>query len=253
MIPNAGVKTDAEAVFSPRDAVATHGDGGSEAPQGVILGFQPTLTDVVTDRSDRETQLVRSQSIHHLTETVGYVPVHRLGIGAPVAATVTENLIAAGTEAIVLLAGCGCLQPEYPAETAILPTEAIRDEGVSYHYVAGEESLEPTEPLVDRLEAELSAAEFPTPRGRTWTTSALYRETVPEVSHYREAGVASVGMESAAIWAVCAYRGVATATVHQIGDYVTATEWVPDSGGDRGLPAMLDPVLDGLQAFLGDR
>ena len=250
MIPNDESKYDTAAVFSPADALAAHGDGTPEVPPAILLGFQPALTDAVERQAREQIQLVRSQTVSVLSDEVGYVAVHEVGIGAPVAAILTENLIAAGAQAVVLLSGCGALDPELPAEAALLPTDSIRDEGVSYHYVPADEPVEPAPSLVDRLEEALSAAQFPTRRGRTWTTSALYRETTDEVDRYREADVLSVGMETAAVWAVCDSRGVSAATVHQIGDYVTTDEWVPEAGGDRGLPAMLDPTVTALTAFV---
>jgi uridine phosphorylase len=101
-----------------------------------------------------------------VTETVGYVPVHEWGTGAPISAMVAENLIAAGAEAVILLGGAAGLQPDTPPEAAILPTDVIRDEGVSYHYIPDEEPVTPTASLVDCLDDTLSEEGFDTPRGR---------------------------------------------------------------------------------------
>jgi uridine phosphorylase len=246
MIPNYDDKYDAEALFSPRDAIEHQGEGLPDVPPAVILGYQAELTDIVRERAEGTVDIVRSQYCYRLSDSVGYVPVHEWGIGAPITATVTENVIAAGAEAVVMLGGCGCLQPEIPPDAAILPTETIRDEGVSYHYVPPEEEVVATESLVDELERSLSAAGFETPRGRTWTTSAMYRETVPEIEQYQNEGVVSLCMESAAIWAVCQYRGIDAATVHEIGDYLTPGEWVSESDADAGWGALLTPTIDAL-------
>lgn len=245
-IPNYGDKYQADALFSPTDAVEVQGEGLPDVPPTVILGFQSELTAAVRDRAETTVDVVRSQQCHRLSETVGYVPVHESGVGAPVTAMVAENVIAAGAEAVVMLGGCACLQPDISPHAAILPTDTIRDEGVSHHYVPPEEAVTATAALVDRLDERLQQAGFETPRGTTWTTSAMYRETVPEIEQYREDGVVSLCMESAAFWAVCEYRGVDAATVHQIGDYLTADEWVPESDDERGLPEMLPPVVEAL-------
>jgi uridine phosphorylase len=250
MIPQYGDKYDAEAVFSPEEAISEQGAGVPDGLPAVILGYQSELTEAVQDRSDETVEIVRSQEIHLLTDAVGYIPVHESGVGAPVTATVTENAIAAGAEVVVMLGGCAGLQPDIAPDAAILPTDTIRDEGVSYHYLPAAEEVTATESLVDALDTELSGDGFDTPRGTTWTTSAMYRETLPEIEQYHEEGVVSLCMESAAIWAVCAYRGVDTATVHYIGDYLATEEWVPESGGERGLPSMLDPTVRALEAHL---
>ena len=201
MIPNYRDKYDADAVFTPADAVTEQGDGLPTVPAAVILGYQEELTRAVREQARAPIDIVRSQRLFPVRETVGYVPIHEWGIGAPVTATVSENLIAAGAEAVAILGGCACLQRGISADVAILPTEAIRDEGVSYHYLPGETPVTPTERLVESLTDQLASAGFDTRQAPTWTTSAMYRETRPEVEKYRNDGVLSLGMESAAMWA----------------------------------------------------
>jgi uridine phosphorylase len=252
VIPNHEDKYDAEALFSPADAVSSQGDGLPEIPPAIVLGYQEELTEAVRERAGPPIDLVRSQRVYPISDDVGYVPVHESGVGAPVSAIVTENAIAAGAEAVLMLGGCGALQTELPPDAAILPTETIRDEGVSHHYLPPEEPLRATASLVAVLEGHLNAAGFETPTGPTWTTSAMYRETVPEIRRYREEGVLSLCMESAAIWAVCRYRGADAATVHQIGDYLSQDEWVPEAESERGLPALLSPTVAALEEHVAD-
>lgn len=250
MIPNHEEKYGADALITPETAVAEQGEGLPAVPPAVILGFQPKLTDVVERRAGTPVQIVRSQYLYPINDDVGYVPVHEWGIGAPVAATVTENVIAAGASAVVQLSGGAGLQPDIHPDTALLPTSAIRDEGVSYHYVPGDEAVTPIASLLDSLESALADDGFDTRRGPTWTTSAFYRETVPEVRRYREDGVLTLGMEAAAIWAVCQYRGVDTATIHELGDVLMPDEWVPETDSERGLMEMLEPIVTALKRHL---
>ena len=252
VIPNYGDKYDAEAVFSPEEVVGMGREGLPDVPPAVILGYQPKLTEFVERRADSPIDIVRSQQLYPVTETVGYVPVHEWGIGAPISGIVTENLIAAGAEAVTLLGGGAGLQPDTPPDAAILPTDAIRDEGVSYHYIPDGESVRPTASLVDGLDDALSEAGFDTPRGTTWTTSAFYRETVPEIRAYREDGVITVDTESSAVWAVCQYRGVDTASVHELGGVLTPEEWQPETRRERGLVEMFDPTVAGLENHVAD-
>lgn len=247
MIPHYEDKYDAEALFSPQEAVAEQGDGLPDVPPAVILGYQNELTDAVRERSKSQIEIARGQDLDMISETVGYVPVHESGIGGPVTGSITENATAAGAEVVVMLGGCAALEKEIPPDAAILPTDTIRDEGVSYHYLPAEVPVTATESLVNRLDESLSNAGFETPRGTTWTTSAMYRETVPEIDHYRDEGVVSLCMESAAIWAVCQYRSVDTATVHEIGDYIATDGWIPDAEAERGLQEMLEPTVRALE------
>lgn len=252
VIPNYEDKYDAEALFSPAEVVGTGGEGLPDVPPAVVLGYQPKLTEFVEQRADSPVRIVRSQSLYPVTETVGYVPVHEWGVGAPVSAMVTENVIAAGAEAVVQLGGGAGLRTDVPPEAAVLPTDAIRDEGASYHYVPDEESVTPTASLVDGLDDALSEAGFDTPRGTTWTTSAFYRETIPEVEAYGDDGVLTVDTEAAAIWAVCQYRGVDTASVHELGGVLTSEGWRPETERDRGVVEMFDPVVVGLESHVAE-
>ena len=253
MIPHYGDKYDAEALFSPQEAVANQGDGLPDVPPAVILGYQTELTDAVQERTTSQVTLVRGQHMEQVSETVGYVPVHESGIGAPVSAIIAENAIAAGAEVVVMLGGCAALQEDIAPDAAILPTETIRDEGVSYHYLPADVPVTATESLVDRLDETLSEAGFDTPRGKTWTTSAMYRETLPEIEQYRDEGVVSLCMESAAIWSVCQYRNVDTATIHEVGDYLAPDDWVPDAEAERGLQEMLEPTVRALEQHVAGR
>lgn len=146
-----------------------------------------------------------------------------------------------------MLGGGAALRTDIAPDAAVLPTDAIRDEGVSRHCLPPEEPVTPTAPLVDALDESLSDAGFDTPRGTTWTTSAMYRETVPEVERYRDEGVVTPCMESAAIWAVARYRGADAATLHEVGDYLTPERWVPEADADRGLTDMLDPTVAAME------
>ena len=251
-LPNHADKYGSPAVFDPEDALVAQGEGVPKVPPAIILGYQSELHEAVRERATGPRTLVRSQKWYELDDGVGYVPVSEVGIGAPVTAIVTENCIAAGAETVVLVGGSACLQPDVPPDAAVLPTETIRDEGVSHHYVPSPQSLSPTTSLVEQLDSSLVDAGFDTVRGETWTTSAMYRETETEVERYRDEGVVTLCMETAALWAVCEYRGVDTATVHEVGDYLAPDEWTPTSGGERGLSEMLSPVADGLTDYTAD-
>ncbi len=49
-------------------------------------------------------------------------------------------------------------------------------------------------------------------------------------------------MESAALWTACRHRGAATATVHEIRDYLDSEERTPGVPADRDSKERLDPV-----------
>jgi uridine phosphorylase len=247
-IPNFGDKYDAEVHFSPEQAVSEQDDGLPDVPTAAIIGFQDGLYEEVVGRADESVTLVRSQELHLLNDDVGFIG--DFGIGAPMTATVVENLLAAGAEVVCILGGCGCLQTSIPPNDAILPTRAIRDEGVSYHYCPPEKEVRTTPELVDALDDSLSGAGVETHRGPTWTTSAFYRETVPEIEQYAKEGVVSLGMETAAMLAVAEYRGADAAVVHEIGDHLTPDEWESGVEREEQLTTFLDPTVEALREYV---
>jgi uridine phosphorylase len=248
MIPRYGDKYDAEALYNPRDAIVPREDGLPDVPQAVVLGFQETLTEAVRAESEQiDPGPARQLEFYRLSDSVAFCPVVDIGVGAPVAAVATEKAIASGAEAVVMLGGAAAFQTDVDPDTVLLPTRAVRDEGVSYHYLPGDEAVRATPALVDELERTFASAGCQTSRGPTWTTSALFRETLPEIEHYRERGFVSLCMESAAIWAVCQYRGVDAATVHHADDYLSAEEWIDPEARSAGLVDRLDPTVRALE------
>ncbi|KZN25039.1 repressor [Haladaptatus sp. R4] len=247
-IPNYGDKYDAPALFSPEDAVDAHGGALPDMPKAVILGFEDELRSAAENRATESVNYVRSQELQLLDENVGFIG--GFGIGPTVTGIVAENAIAAGAEVVCILCGCAGLQTDIPLTDAILPTRAIRDEGISYHYLPGDEQVESTPELTDHLDSALAAAGIETHRGPTWSMGAMYRETIPEIEHYANEGVLSLGMAEASLLAVAAYRGVDAGVVHQIGDYLTADEWVPNSDEQSTLPSMLDPTIEALRRYV---
>ncbi|WP_049969196.1 nucleoside phosphorylase [Haladaptatus cibarius] len=247
-VPKFGDKYDARALFSPEDAVEAHGGQLPEMPPAVIFGFEDELFETVDERATDTVNYVRNQELQLLDENVGFVG--DFGIGPTVTAIVAENVIAAGAEVVCLLCGCASLQKDVGLDEAILPTRAIRDEGVSHHYLPADEQVEPTPKLVDRLDSSLIEAGIETHRGATWSMGAMYRETIPEIEHYANEGVLSLGMAESAMLAVAAYRGVDAAVVHEVGDYLTTDEWKPNAEEQCSLPTMLNPTIEALRTYV---
>ena len=251
MIPHYGDKYDAPALYDPAESIVRDGSGLPEVPAGVVLGFRGPLGDAVRDRAAPiDPHPDRRLSYYRLSESVAYCPVETVGVGAPVAAVAAEKAIAAGARAVVVLEGCAAVQPETPADAVVVPTRAVRDDGVSYHYVPSGETVEATPALADALVNAVAGTGTETHRGPTWTTGALFRETVPEAEHYCEQGVVSVDMESAAVWAVCQYRGADAATVHHVDDYLAPESRIDPERREASLVDRLDPTVAALESYL---
>ena len=62
-------------------------------------------------------------------------------------------------------------------------------------------------------------------KGTSWTTDAVYRETLDEFQHYRNEGVQTVEMEAAALFAVGSFRGAGVSSVFAISDILSEEGW----------------------------
>ena len=144
----------------------------------------------------------------------------------------------------------GGLQPHSRVGDIVVCARAMRDEGVSHHYLPPEAAAAPSPRLTQAVDRRLSERGAPFQRGMTWTIDTPYRETVDEMRHYRRDGVLTVEMEAAALFAVAAVRGVEAASVFVLSDLLGETEWTPEFGADL-LNSQLELVADaGIQAVL---
>jgi len=144
----------------------------------------------------------------------------------------------------------GTLHREIEPGGVMLCTKAVRDEGVSHHYLTPEEYSYPDEALTELLRTSFRDRGIPFVEGAAWTIDAPYRETVAEARHYQERGVIAVEMEAAALFAVAKYREVAIATAFVSSDSLAEMTWTPSHGTPEvvtALRTLFDAAVDALQ------
>lgn len=151
----------------------------------------------------------------------------RFWISASAAATTLEEVIACGAKKIVEIGLSGGLQQFLKPGDIIVVTEAIRDEGTSYHYFPPEVKVESSEDLRDKLLKQLNMKGAKYYCGKVWSTDGVYRETRGKFLKFKRAGVLAVNMETSAIFAVSKYRGIKTASVQVVSDILSETGWLP--------------------------
>ncbi|TAK35330.1 MAG: hypothetical protein EPO21_06405 [Chloroflexota bacterium] len=147
------------------------------------------------------------------------------GYGAPIASLLLEQLIALGVRRFGVIGTAGTLRPELPYGSLLIPRWAIRDEGISYHYLPPSDVVQVTSSLSDRVLAVLRQRGLTVHEGGTWTTDAIYRETRRKVEAFRERGCASVEMELASLLAIAAFREIELAALFYLTDSVGGTRW----------------------------
>ena len=150
----------------------------------------------------------------------------RFWIGAPAAAMTLEEVIACGTKTIFEVGLSGGLQTFLQPSDIVAVTEAIRDEGTSYHYLPPEVKVESSTRLRERLVKHLNEKNIKHFVGPVWSTDGVYRETHSKFRKFKNAGILAVNMETSAIFAVAKYRNVEAASAQVISDILTETGWL---------------------------
>lgn len=147
------------------------------------------------------------------------------GIGGPVAAATLEELIALGCRRFVCCGGAGSLQPELQLGHLVLVDRALRDEGLSHHYLSPDTWVEADADLLARGQHVLNSSGVPFQVGASWTTDALYRETPDRIARRKAQGCLTVEMEAAALMAVAQFRQVPLICLLYCGDDVSSDTW----------------------------
>ncbi|QWQ45155.1 nucleoside phosphorylase [Streptomyces sp. YPW6] len=198
----------------------TDSDADLSTFDGVVLLYQGRLLEhaLRTYRTSPRPGWVRGGL--HLVEAQGrgFALCGGFGLGAPAAALVVEQLAALGTQRIITVGTAASLQRDLRPGSLVVARSALRDEGLSHHYLAPGRTASPSPALTQHLTEALASYDPPVTRGPIWTTDAPYRETTAEVTRYEAEGILAADMEAAAVFAVGHCRTVAVATVLAIAD-----------------------------------
>lgn len=201
-----------------------------DMPEHVVVCF---FQDVITQLSQQETFSV----IYHLRSEVGKHPIYQVvvdgkklavvhpGMGGPMAAMILEEMIALGGRKFIAIGGAGVLVPEIAVGHLVVPVSAVRDEGSSYHYLPPGREVAPDPRSVAAIEATLKEEGLDYLTGKTWTTDAIFRETVDKVNRRKDEGCLVVEMESATFFAVAQFREVQFGQILYGGDDLSGEKW----------------------------
>lgn len=131
-----------------------------------------------------------------------------------------------GINKLIVFGSCGALDSEATKGKYIIPTEAYRDEGMSYHYAY------PSDYISIKNASEVAGifekSEIPYVTGRVWTTDAPYRETKTAVENRKNDGCLAVEMELAGIQAVCDFYNIELYDFLVTGDILDAEKYLPE-------------------------
>lgn len=153
-------------------------------------------------------------------------------VGAPACVgTIEDSLTKINTTNYIVFGGAGCLDKEIARGKIMVPTEAYRDEGTSYHYAAPADYIAVKNTNIVQQFLKENGLLYVT--GKTWTTDAFYRETQSNFQKRKADGCISVEMECAALQAMCNFRDLELYMFFTSGDLLDAPKWDDRKFGDN--------------------
>lgn len=182
----------------------------------------------------RDTNIYR---IHHNGEELCLC---RAPLGGSAAVQLMDFLIGHGVNHIIATGSCGALT-DLPENAFLIPTQALRDEGPSYHYLPPARFVSTSPAIRHRIAETLTEKGLQHAACTTWTTDGFYRETEEMVAYRREEGCNVVEMECASLSACAQFRGAQFAQLLYTADSLAdARNYDARSWGENSvLPALL--------------
>lgn len=212
--------------FNPSDVT----DKIDNFPKVGITCYSKKLLDAILEMFDYE-------EISDLANANGHIPVYKINykgedivlymsfVGASPACVQYETMLAKGMEKLVMFGTCGVLDSNIEDLAIIIPNYAIRDEGVSYHYMPSSTEIEVNKKYKQDFIDILNEHNISYVEGKTWTTDAPFRETMDKIDYRKNMGAICVDMECSAINAVAKFRNKDVLQFFYAADNITSSTW----------------------------
>lgn len=171
--------------------------------------------------------------IHVTTYKNKEIALFLMDMGAAGAGGQLEEVYALGVEKVIVFGCCGVLDKSIEECAIIIPNAAVRDEGLSYHYVPASDELPVNLKYIPEFTAILDEVNIGYKIGKTWTTDAIYRETRAKMERRKEMGCICVEMECSAMAAVAQFRGKELFQFLYAADNLDSKKWDRRCLGDE--------------------
>lgn len=240
--------TAREAVIMPNR------DEGYEFAAKAVFAFlggavERYVTERGGERVGRFVTMTKTFPVYKVRRDGREITLCEAPVGAPAEAQVLDFLIAYGVREIVAVGSCGALA-DLAENEWLVPVEALRDEGTSYHYLPPTRTITLDPGPVAAIASVLDRRGLPYERCRTWSTDGFFRETPGMVAHRREEGCAVVEMECAALAAVARFRGAVFGQLLYTADTLAQAQgWDQRDWGLASVPLALELALDAVSAL----
>ena len=220
--PNCKNKYLEKSLFNPSDYLKENRKNYPVIPENLIVLYvysRKLLEEVIYDLGIK---VKKTKSFYLINKKFG---IRIFDIGASNVVANLEDLIALGIKKIINIGIAGGLSDKLIAGDIVICEKAIRDEGVSYHYIKPEKFAYSSFNLIAEAEKILKLNNIEFYRGAGWTIDAPYRETKKEVIKYSKEGILTVDMETSAIFSLAKYRKIDAISIFIISDILTEKGW----------------------------
>ena len=146
-------------------------------------------------------------------------------LGGPAVANLVEELEYNGIKKFIACGTCGLINQSKNIENFFVPTSAIRDEGLSYHYVTPSREISLSKKFVNAIANSLQEYGVDYYKGTVWTIDAIYRETPKRIKRRLKEGAIAVDMECASLAAVCKYNKCEFGSLLYFSDSTDGHKW----------------------------
>lgn len=161
-------------------------------------------------------------------------------LGSAAAVQFLDFLISCGVRKVISAGSCGALEP-LEENAFLIPVEALRDEGASYHYLPPSRTIRLDEEGVRAIRQVFVSRGIPFEECKTWTTDGFFRETREMVQYRREEGCKVVEMECSALAACARFRKILFGQILFTADTLADAEnYDARDWGSSALAAALD-------------
>lgn len=195
----------------------------------VISFFADIIKEMLHNDKLKQIAIIHSETVSLPVYETQYdgksIAITQGFLGSAGSAGVLEELIAIGFTHFIVCGGAGILQKNIQVGHLIVPFSAVRDEGVSYHYIEPSREIECNQHALATIEKELQLENIPYIKAKTWTTDTFYRETDDKIALRVSEGCVTVEMEAAAFFAVSKFRNVTLGQILYGGDDLSGMEW----------------------------
>ena len=143
------------AVIEPQQVVRNIG-----APEYCIFCFFAEVIEDLKQKGDLRTIAHQkwedlNRPLYEMDVGGKRIGVFQPGVGAPQAAGLMEEVIARGCRKFIACGGAGVLDRNIDVGKILIPTAAVRDEGISFHYLPPGREVQANEEVVAIMEAVL--------------------------------------------------------------------------------------------------